>query len=149
VPGKSPGPVVFVLKTLPNDRFVRKGQDLLHRTAVPLAHALEGSPITVKLLNGSLATIPVDKIIKPGYKVTIPDKGLPVPGTISKFGNLTLEVWVLFPQALSEAQKMLLRAAFFLPADFERCDAMKAFQQAFEDPVKGWKSCVAPCTRTP
>lgn len=140
---------MFVLKTLPNDRFVRKGQNLLHRTTVPLAHALQGSAITIKLLNGSLATVPVDKIITPGCKVTIPDKGLPIPGTVSKFGNLILEVEVLFPKALSEAQKMLLRAAFYLPTDFERCDAMRAFQQAFEDPVKGWQSCVTSCTGKP
>lgn len=143
VPGKSPGPVVFVLETLSNDRFVRKGQDLLHKATVPLSHALEGSAVTVKLLNGSLATVPVDNIITPGYTVTIPDKGLPIPGSNSKFGNLVLEIGVLFPKTLSEAQKLLLRAAFYLPAELEECDAMKTFQQAFEDPVKGWQSCVA------
>lgn len=147
VPGKSPGPVVFVLEILPHERFVRKGQDLLHKTTVPLADALQGSAINVKLLNGCLATVPVDKIITPGYKVTIPEKGLPIPGSTSKCGSLILEVGVLFPKVLSEAQKMLLRAAFYLPADLEECDAVQAFQQAFEHPVKGWQSCVAPDAR--
>eukprot|EP00892_Ulva_mutabilis_P004775 jgi/Ulvmu1/266/UM001_0270.1 len=142
VPGKSPGAVVFVLETLANDRFVRKGQDLLHRTTVPLSQALAGSAVAIKLLNGSVAKVPVDNIITPGYKVTVPNKGLPIPGS-DKCGNLILEIGVLFPKALSEAQKMLLRAAFYLPDEQEGCDAMKAFQQAFEDPVKGWQSCVS------
>lgn len=142
VPGKSPGSVVLVLETLPHPMFKRKGSDLTHKAVVPLYHALEGSGITLKLLNGTQSTLPVDNIITPGYTITVPNLGLPVPGQDGKFGALTITIDVLFPTRLSESQKMLMKAAFYLPENMEDCDPVRAFRTAFQDPVTGWEACV-------
>ena len=143
IPGKAPGAVVFVLETLPHARFARDGAALIHRPRVPLYQALAGGALTVALLDGTSTTVPVDTIITPGHKLTVAGKGLPDPsGGIGARGDLVLECEVLFPQQLTETQKMLIAAAVFLPERKERCDAVKAFQHAYEDPQSGWKSGV-------
>ena len=148
MPGKCPGAVVFVLETIPHAVYKRQGSDVLHKATVPLYHALQGSGITLQLLSGTQSTIPVDNIITPGYKVTIPNAGLPVPGQAGKFGSLKIEIDVLFPTKLSDSQKMLLKAAFYLPDRLEDCDAVRTFRTAFQDHVTGWESCVPGHTST-
>jgi hypothetical protein len=55
---------------------------------------------------------------------------------------LCVQIEVLFPAELSQMQTELVRAAVFLPKAKERCDAVKAFQRAFEDPNTGWATGV-------
>lgn len=143
VPGKAPGAVVFVLETLPHARFSRSGATLVHRPRVPLSQALCGGPLHVELLDGTSVSVPLDTIIIPGHKVTVAGKGLPDPAAgIGARGDLVLECDVLFPKELTETQKMLVSAALFLPERKERCDAVKAFQHAYEDARTGWKGGV-------
>jgi DnaJ-class molecular chaperone len=133
---------VFVLETLPHPAFKRNGSDLTHKAVLPLYHALEGSGITLKLLNGKQTTIPIDHIITPGYTITVPGLGLPVPGQDGRHGNLTITIDVLFPTRLSDSQKMLMKAAFYLPGHMEDGDPVRTFRTAFQDPVTGWEACV-------
>ena len=143
LPGKAPGPIVFVLQAQPHARFRRDGAHLRHRPAVPLHQALGGGALSVALLDGTTVSVPVDTILNPGHTITVPGKGLPDPSSgFGARGDLVLEVDVLFPKELSEAQKMLMSAALFLPASKERCDAVKAFQRAYEDPQSGWRTGV-------
>jgi DnaJ-class molecular chaperone len=93
LPGKAPGPVIFVLETLPHARFARAGANLVHKPAVPLHRALAAAPITVALLDGTSITVPADDILTPGRKVTVPGKGLPDPARgPGARGDLVLEV---------------------------------------------------------
>ena len=142
-PGKTPGPVVFVLETLPHDRFQRRGADLLTTPRIPLHEALSASPIRVTLLDGTTLTVPNDDIVTPGYRIAVPGRGMPNPeeGAGAR-GDLVLSVDVLFPKKLSEAQKAIIAAAVFLPESKETGDAVKDFRLAFEHPVTGWKSGV-------
>ncbi len=50
-PTKEPGPVVFVLKTLPHKRFARRGADLVHKVVLPLYQALVGASVEVQTLD--------------------------------------------------------------------------------------------------
>ena len=143
VPGKTPGAVVFLLATLPHAAFERRGADLVHQACVPLVHALAAKPLVVTLLDGSTVTVPVDDILTPGREITVPGKGLPDPAAgPGARGALTLKIDVLFPKKLTEAQKMLIAAATYLPDDKAQCDAVKAFQRAFQDPLTGWQTGV-------
>jgi hypothetical protein len=44
---------------------------------------------------------------------------------------------IKFPQKLSEAQKVLIRAAVFLPGEKEHCGDVNEFRHAFQDPLTG------------
>lgn len=55
-------------------------------------------------------------------------------------GDLILEVELLFPTHITETQKMLIKSAFFLPANpsKEQHKALRQYEQAFKDPLQGW-----------
>lgn len=137
-PMKDPGPVVFVLKSLPHERFTRRGADLVHKVILPLYQALIGAAAEVQTLDSRILQVPVADIVTPGYTTTVAGEGMPKPG--GGKGNLILDIELLFPSALSETQKMLVKSAFFLPAklDEQQSKAIKAFEKAFKDDKHGW-----------
>lgn len=57
-------------------------------------------------------------------------------------GDLIVETELLFPVSFSNEQKMLLKAAFFLPPKLlpEQTQAIKGFEAAFKHTVKGWET---------
>lgn len=57
-------------------------------------------------------------------------------------GDLVVETELLFPASFSDPQKMLLKAAFFLPPRLlpEQAHAIKGFEASFKHPVKGWET---------
>lgn len=59
-------------------------------------------------------------------------------------GALLLRLELLFPAHLSQAQKVLLRAAFRLPhrPDEAQTKALRAFEAAFTDAAHGWSGGV-------
>ncbi|MEW5299466.1 MAG: hypothetical protein WDW36_002481 [Sanguina aurantia] len=166
-PRKEPGPVVFVLKPLPHARFVRRGVDLLYKVTLPLYQALTGAAVEVKMLDDRTLTVPVADIITPGSTITVPGEGM--PKTTGGKGSLILDIQLLFPSSITEMQKMLLKAAFFLPPhassrevpdrDAPKADAdedekparmvtvgavqhkaLRVFEASFLDPETGWGS---------
>ncbi|KAJ9528325.1 hypothetical protein QJQ45_014309 [Haematococcus lacustris] len=137
-PKKEPGPVVFVLRPLPHKRFTRRGPDLVHKVVLPLYQALVGTAVEIQTLDGRLLSVPIADIVTPGYSQIVPGEGMPKPS--GGKGNLILDVELLFPTSINETQKMLIRSAFFLPAQptAEQNKALRAFEAAFRDPLKGW-----------
>lgn len=61
-------------------------------------------------------------------------------------GDLLLAAELLFPSHLSLQQKLLLRAALFLPPkpDEAQARALRAFESAFRDGRHGWSTGVLP-----
>lgn len=59
-------------------------------------------------------------------------------------GDLYLEFELLFPQRLTQQQKMLLAAGFYLPAkpDTAASKALREFEAAYKDVKHGWSSGV-------
>jgi DnaJ-class molecular chaperone len=57
-------------------------------------------------------------------------------------GDLVVHIEVCWPEQLSDSQRMLLRAALFLPAvpSREQAAAVAAFDAAFRDGCHGWAS---------
>lgn len=55
-------------------------------------------------------------------------------------GDLRITYEVVFPVALSEHQRTMLKAAFFLPPklDSKQAKALRAFETAFRDETHGW-----------
>lgn len=70
----------------------------------------------------------------------IPDEGLPVVHGKGARGCLIIEFELLFPAHLNDRQRSLLRAALLLPRDLDEAQtaAVKAFEAAANNPIKGW-----------
>ena len=143
---KEPGPVVFVLKPLPHPLFQRRGVDLVRKVVLPLYQALSGTAIEIPTLDNRKLSVPVADMVKPGYSTVVIGEGMPKPGLPGQKGNLILEVDLLFPTGLSEAQKMLIKAAFFLPSgqthNEHQSRALREFEATFKDPKYGWAGLV-------
>ena len=66
-------------------------------------------------------------------------------------GNLVITYEIMFPSALSEHQRVILRAGFFLPhkLDPQQAKAVKAFETAFRHETHGWSQGFAKQHKTP
>lgn len=55
-------------------------------------------------------------------------------------GDLHITFDVVFPAALSEHQRTMMKAAFFLPPklDTKQAKALRSFENAFRDESHGW-----------
>ena len=55
-------------------------------------------------------------------------------------GDLQITFDVVFPAALSEHQRTMMKAAFFLPPklDTKQAKALRSFENAFRDESHGW-----------
>lgn len=139
-PKRQPGPVVFTLVSKPHPVFSRRGYDLVHKVTIPLYQGLIGTPIDVPMLDGRLLSVPLTKIVTPGFKHVVEGEGMPKPD--GSKGSLVLEVDLLFPDTVTETQKMLLKAAFFLPhrPSLVQQKAIKGFEDAFKNELLGWRS---------
>jgi len=143
---KDPGPVVFVLKPLPHPLFQRRGVDLVHKVVLPLYQALSGTSIDIPTLDNRKLSVPVADMVKPGYSTVVIGEGMPKPGLPGSKGNLIIEVELLFPTGLSEVQKMLIKAAFFLPSGHASNEvqsrALREFEAVFKNPQFGWAGLI-------
>lgn len=108
------GDVIFVCDQEPSERFERRGSDLVSKVRIPLIEALTGYEVVLTHLDGTkmvLAAGP-DEIIKPGTLRVVKEKGMPVYGEPSKFGDLYVVFKVDFPRILLEQQREHLLKAF-------------------------------------
>ncbi|CAE6410748.1 unnamed protein product [Rhizoctonia solani] len=107
--------VVFVVEEKDHPRFKREGEDLITTCKVPLLEALAGdggSTQPIELLDGSQRTIRTPaSIIKPGQETRVPGLGMPVrkEGKVVRKGDLVVKWEVVFPERLTESQKIGLR----------------------------------------
>lgn len=139
-PHTEPGPVIYTLSTQKHPSFKRKGADLVYTAIVPLVKALSGTTLEIKTLDDRILSIPITEIVQQGSTKLIVGEGLP-KGDGTK-GDMLVVFDLLFPASLSDSQKMLLNAAFFLPPKptAEQADAVKTFGVAFKDQLKGWSA---------
>lgn len=107
--------VVFVVEEKEHPRFKREGEDLVTTCKVPLLEALAGeggATQSIELLDGTQRTIRTPaSIIKPGQEMRIPGLGMPVrkEGKVVRKGDLVVKWEVVFPDRLTDSQKIGLR----------------------------------------
>lgn len=67
-----------------------------------------------------------------------------LPCAAAAQGDLLLELSLVFPPSLSQQQKMLLKAALYLPhkPDTVQSKALRVFEAAFRDAAHGWSTGV-------
>ncbi|CAE7136718.1 unnamed protein product [Rhizoctonia solani] len=107
--------IVFVVEEKEHPRFKRDGEDLITTCKVPLLEALAGeggATQSIELLDGTQRTVRTPaSIIKPGQETRIPGLGMPVrkEGKVVRKGDLVVKWEVVFPDRLTESQKIGLR----------------------------------------
>jgi len=107
--------IVFVLRELTHERFVREGNDLHYEIKVPLADALCGFTHDIQMLDA-----PTERIKRLNQKVPVSNKttkvlvgeGMPISKRSGAKGDLILSYVVEFPtEALTDEQKKNIREA--------------------------------------
>ncbi|KAH7341811.1 hypothetical protein B0J17DRAFT_648072 [Rhizoctonia solani] len=107
--------VVFVVEEKEHSRFKRDGEDLITTCKVPLLEALTGEggvTQSIEMLDGSQRTVRTPaSVVKPGQETRIPGLGMPVrkEGKVVRKGDLVVKWEVVFPDRLTESQKIGLR----------------------------------------
>lgn len=113
-PNNIPADIVFVVKDKSHPVFRREGNDLVFVAKIPLGKALIGCSIEVPTLDGRLLNIPINDIVHPKYKKSIPGEGMPHSKQPSNKGNLNIEFDIQFPEQLTPEKKQLIRQALLV-----------------------------------
>ncbi len=108
-PGAQGGPagdLFLVLRVLPDARFERKGDDLVHNARVDLFTAVLGGKIEVPTLTGAVkVTLP--KGTQPGQTLRLRGKGMPRYDQPGAYGDLLVKVQVEVPRDLTPEEEKL------------------------------------------
>ncbi|KAI9472363.1 MAG: hypothetical protein EXX96DRAFT_583786 [Benjaminiella poitrasii] len=96
------GNVVFELKTVPHERFERRGDNLYTKQHITLIEALVGFKKELKHLDGSMIELSRKGVTQYGFVQTIEGEGMPLRQDHSKHGNLFVEYQVIFPTEISQ-----------------------------------------------
>jgi len=110
-PNNIPADIVFIVKDKPHPRFRREGLNLIHTANVLLGRALTGTTVDIHTLDERTLHIPINDIIKPGYKKIVPTEGMPLSTDPTQKGDLIIEFNIEFPQSLTPERKELVRSS--------------------------------------
>jgi len=110
-PNNIPADIVFIVKDKPHPRFRREGLNLIHTANVLLGRALTGTTVDINTLDERTLHIPINDIIKPGYKKIVPTEGMPMSNDPTQKGDLIIEFNIEFPQSLTPERKELVRSS--------------------------------------
>jgi DnaJ family protein B protein 4 len=98
-----------MLKEKPHPRFTRSKNDLCLTANITLLEALTGVSLDVATLDSRTLSISISDVVKPGMQKVIVGEGMPLVSKPSQTGNLVISFNITFPEALTEAQKILLK----------------------------------------
>jgi molecular chaperone DnaJ len=104
--GGSPGDLYVLVHILPNEFFVREGDDLLHVLMIGYPQAALGAEVSVPTLEGP-TTLKIHSGIQPGEVIRLKGKGMPRFRGYGK-GDLLIRVGVSVPRKLTPQQRTLL-----------------------------------------
>jgi molecular chaperone DnaJ len=108
-PGGRPGDLYVEVRVLPDPRFQRHGADLVHRVRLGLAEAALGTAVKVPTVDGNEVDIEVPPGTQPGTVFKLARLGMPRLRRRGR-GDLLVEMQVVVPERLNEAQEEALRA---------------------------------------
>jgi curved DNA-binding protein len=103
--GGPPGDLLLRVRVAPDPRFEVIGSDLKMVVPVTPSEAALGAKVSVQLFD-SQATVTIPPGSQSGQKLRLRGKGLPKRGT-SEHGDMLVEVRIVVPRELSEAERGL------------------------------------------
>jgi molecular chaperone DnaJ len=104
--GGPPGDLYVLIQVLPDERFVRDGDDLVTALDVPAPLAALGATLTAPSLDGEV-DVAIEPGTQPGTIVSVAGKGMPRLRRPGRNGNLRVVVNVVVPRKLSKEQRRL------------------------------------------
>ena len=120
--GAPAGDLYVEVKIAPDPRFERVGDDLVHRARIGVAQATLGTTLSVPLIDDDDFEFEVPQGTQPGTVFRMPRKGMPRLRRRGR-GDLLIEIDVVIPDRLTDAQEEALRA--FADASEERVAATR------------------------
>lgn len=106
--GGRAGDLFVEIQVIPDERFERAGDDLVHRVAIGIAEAALGTSLEVPLLDEGSHRLEVPPGTQPGWVARIPGQGMTRLGRRGR-GELHVVVEVEVPSDLSSEEEELLR----------------------------------------
>ena len=104
--GDESGDLYVQIHILPNDLFIREGDDLLHVLIISYPQAALGGDVSVPTLDGT-TTLRVRSGTQPGETLRLKGKGMPRFRGYGK-GDLLVRIGVSVPEKLTSRQRMLM-----------------------------------------
>lgn len=108
-PSTPPGNIIFKIFTKKHDTFIRRGNNLIYKHYITLEQALKGFNFSIKSLDNKDIIINVDNIVSPNSKMIIPNEGMPYMDNPNHKGDLIIEFIHIYPETMTEAEKIALR----------------------------------------
>ncbi|CAF1558268.1 unnamed protein product [Rotaria magnacalcarata] len=110
-PNNIPSDLVFTVKDKPHPIFRRENSDLIYTAKITLGYALVGITLHIEHLDGRILDVPINDIVRPGYKKRIPGHGMPLMTDPDKYGDIIIDFDVEYPIGLSPDQKLFIKEA--------------------------------------
>lgn len=90
--------LVFVVRQVAHERFVRDGDDLRVTVALPLHRCLAaGGTVDVPTLDGRILRVPLREVVTPNYERVVRGEGMPVSKAPGSKGDLIIHFKIQWP----------------------------------------------------
>ena len=105
------GNIQVYITELPNDTFVRDGNDLIYNLLLDFPTAVLGDSVEIPTIDGGKVKIKIEPGTQPGKTLRLRGKGLPaVEGYGSGKGDLVVNISVYVPKELSRDEKKAIES---------------------------------------
>jgi molecular chaperone DnaJ len=104
--GGSAGDLYVLVHIVPNELFMREGDDLLYVLMISYPQAALGAEVSVPTLEGPI-TVKIHPGTQPGEVIRLKGKGMPRFRSYGK-GDLLVRIRISVPEKLTQQQRMLL-----------------------------------------
>ena len=134
--GQATGDIVVTVKEQEHEHFTRMGSYLMVKTAISLRESLTGfERVLVTHLDGRGLRVRVDRgtVTKPGTILKLKGKGMPHESS-NGYGDLYIEVDVVFPDSLDPSTSLALEQALPCPPVYDEPNAVDDVDVSVVDP---------------
>jgi curved DNA-binding protein len=101
------GDLVVVVNMAPHQRLERRNHDLYAKVPVDLYDMILGGEIRIPVMGGKSLTLKVPPLSQNGTTHRIPNQGMPLRSNPTQRGDLYLQLDVVLPTQLTEAERDL------------------------------------------
>ena len=106
--GGRSGDLYVEIRVLPDEQFVRDGDDLLYELELDIAQAALGSEVSIPLIEGDTISLSIPAGTQPGQRFPIAGRGVGRLGRRGR-GDLNVIAKVVVPTKLSKEEEGRLR----------------------------------------
>lgn len=105
---KSSGDAYLVVTVLPDDTFLREGNDLIASIDLNIAEVAIGATKSIKMPDGSIENVTFPAGSSHGHEERLKNKGMPKLSNAAERGTLKVRSKIVVPKTLTEEQRELL-----------------------------------------